>query len=77
MTANAFSSIPFWAIELIGIVILLVLDIAQTLIYKWFSPIVGKAIRDKNKAKIEENTALNEEAEEQDSDPFGDDNKEE
>ena len=74
---NIINSIPFWAIELIGIVILLVLDIAQTLIYKWFAPIVGKAIRDKNKAKVEENTALNEEAEEQDSDPFGDDNKEE
>ena len=74
---NIINSIPFWAIELIGIVILLVLDIAQTLIYKWFAPIVGKAIRDKNKAKTEENTAINEEVDEQDIDPFGDDEKEE
>ena len=47
---NVIKSIPFWAIELIDIVVLLAMDIAQTFIYRWFAPIVGKVIRDKKSA---------------------------
>lgn len=74
---KVMDAIPFWAIELIGIVVLLAMDIAQTFIYRWFAPIVGKAIRDKKSAKNDEVLPTENEVEEENVNPFdGEDNEE-
>lgn len=74
---KVMDAIPFWAIELIGIVVLLAMDIAQTFIYRWFAPIVGKAIRDKKGAKNDEVLPTENEVEEENVNPFdGEDNEE-
>ena len=73
---NVIKSIPFWAIELIGIVILLAMDIAQTFIYRWFAPIVGKVIRDKKSAKNTEEIDSQNETIQDTENPFEGEEKE-
>ena len=48
ISADIIGVIPFWTIELVGLVGLLLLDIAMTFIYISLAPRICKVIRDKN-----------------------------
>ena len=54
ISPDIIGAIPFWAIELAGVPILLALDIAMLFIYKFLAPKVCKVIRDKDTKTIEQ-----------------------
>ena len=56
--------IPFWAVELAGVPILLVLDIATIYIYRFLAPKVCRVIRDKDTKTIEQPIEEEKESEE-------------
>ena len=67
ISPDIIGAIPFWAIELAGVPILLALDIAMLFIYKFLAPKVCKVIRDKDTKTIEQPI---EEEKEADENPF-------
>ena len=54
ISPDIIGAIPFWAVELAGVPILLALDIAMLFIYKFLAPKVCKVIRDKETKTIEQ-----------------------
>ena len=54
ISPDIIGAIPFWAVELAGVPILLALDIAMLFIYKFLAPKVCKVIRDKDTKTIEQ-----------------------
>ena len=54
ISPDIIGAIPFWAVELAGVPILLALDIAMFFIYKFLAPKVCKVIRDKETKTIEQ-----------------------
>ena len=67
ISPDIIGAIPFWAVELAGVPILLALDIAMLFIYKFLAPKVCKVIRDKDTKTIEQPI---EEEKETDENPF-------
>lgn len=54
ISPDIIGAIPFWAVELAGVPILLALDIAMLFIYKFLAPKVCRVIRDKDTKTIEQ-----------------------
>ena len=54
ISPDIIGAIPFWAVELAGVPILLALDIAMLFIYKFLAPKVCRVIRDKYTKTIEQ-----------------------
>ena len=54
ISSDIIGAIPFWAVELAGVPILLALDIAMLFIYKFLAPKVCRVIRDKDTKTIEQ-----------------------
>ena len=54
ISPDIIGAIPFWAVELAGVPILLALDIAMIFIYKFLAPKVCRVIRDKETKTIEQ-----------------------
>ncbi len=67
ISPDIIGAIPFWAVELAGVPILLALDIAMLFIYKFLAPKVCRVIRDKDTKTIEQPI---EEEKEADENPF-------
>ena len=67
ISPDIMGAIPFWAIELIGVPILLALDVAMIFIYRYLAPKVCKVIRDKDSKLKEQPT---EENKDEETNPF-------
>lgn len=67
ISPDIIGAIPFWAVELAGVPILLALDIAMIFIYKFLAPKVCRVIRDKDTKTIEQ--PINEEKDSEEN-PF-------